>query len=102
MIDNGVDYVVIDNGSVQKQIREIYPEGVNKVLELLGTGTLKDLLKCLALNGIVCLTGTLGNENKPAGFYTVNFDASKLSSGIYFYRIMANSFTAVKKMLLMK
>lgn len=44
----------------------------------------------------------LVNENKGAGYYKVNFDASKLSSGIYIYTIYAGSFSASKKMLLTK
>lgn len=44
----------------------------------------------------------LVNEMKDAGYYDVKFDASKLSSGIYFYRITAESFIATKKLLLMK
>lgn len=62
LTDNGADYVVIDNGTVTEQVKEIYPEGVNKVLELIGTRTLKDSLKCIATKGIVCMTGILGNE----------------------------------------
>lgn len=62
LIDNGVDHVVIDDGTVQDQVREIFPRGVNKVLELIGTRTLKDSLKCIAEKGIVCMTGILGNE----------------------------------------
>lgn len=62
LIDNGADHVIIDNGNVNDQIREIYPEGVNKVLELIGTRTLKDSLKCIAPKGMVCMTGILGNE----------------------------------------
>jgi NADPH:quinone reductase-like Zn-dependent oxidoreductase len=38
------------------------PNGVNKVLELIGTPTLKDSLKCIASKGIVCMTGILGGE----------------------------------------
>ncbi len=38
----------------------------------------------------------LVNEEKPAGNYTLNFNASKLSSGIYFYRIKAGSYTILK------
>lgn len=44
----------------------------------------------------------LVNETKPAGNYSISFDASKLSSGIYFYTINAGSFIETKKMLLLK
>ena len=62
LLANGADYVVIDNGSVSDQVRELFPLGVNKVLELIGTKTLKDSLKCSAPKGVVCMTGILGNE----------------------------------------
>ncbi|MEW5844320.1 MAG: T9SS type A sorting domain-containing protein, partial [Bacteroidota bacterium] len=49
---------------------------------------------------------TLVNENKSAGYYNVNFDASSagggLTSGVYIYTINANGFAQSKKMLLMK
>jgi hypothetical protein len=45
---------------------------------------------------------TLVNENKQAGYYSVNFNGSNLASGIYFYRIKAGDFISVKKMLLIK
>lgn len=45
---------------------------------------------------------TLVNEVKSAGTYSVTFDATKLSSGIYFYRLQAGEFIEAKKMLLMK
>jgi uncharacterized membrane protein len=45
---------------------------------------------------------TLVNDYKTAGSYEVEFDASKLSSGIYFYRLQAGSFVETKKMNLMK
>lgn len=44
----------------------------------------------------------LVSGNQEAGFYTVKFDASKLSSGIYFYKLQANDFTATKKLMLLK
>ena len=45
---------------------------------------------------------TLVNEFKNAGTYDVNFDASTLSSGVYFYRLEAGEFTDTKRMLLVK
>lgn len=60
--DNGADHVIIDGGSIREQLRERLPEGVDKVLELIGTRTLKDSLACIGLKGVVCMTGILGNE----------------------------------------
>jgi hypothetical protein len=44
----------------------------------------------------------LVSEKQPAGYYTHNFDASALSSGIYFYKLTAGDFISVKKMTLLK
>jgi hypothetical protein len=44
----------------------------------------------------------LVNETKNAGVYTVNFDASKLASGVYIYQMNAGSFSAAKKLMLLK
>jgi hypothetical protein len=42
------------------------------------------------------------NDIQPAGYYSVDFDASKLTSGIYLYKIEAKNFNSVKKMILVK
>jgi len=42
------------------------------------------------------------NEEKPIGSYEVEFDASTLSSGIYFYQLKSGSFVVTKKMIFMK
>ena len=44
----------------------------------------------------------LVNQTQDAGFYSIKFDASKLTSGIYFYKIQAADFSAVKKLMLVK
>ncbi len=44
----------------------------------------------------------LVNGRKEAGRYEVQFNASHLSSGVYFYKLQAGSFTSVRKLLLMK
>jgi len=45
---------------------------------------------------------TLVNEEKPAGSYKVNFDATGLSSGVYFYKLVSGNFVETKKMILMR
>jgi photosystem II stability/assembly factor-like uncharacterized protein len=45
---------------------------------------------------------TLVNETKAPGTYDVIFDASKLSNGVYLYKIHAGNFTATKKLILIK
>ena len=45
---------------------------------------------------------SLVNEHKATGSYKVTFDASKLPSGTYFYRLNADNYISVKKMLLVK
>jgi hypothetical protein len=45
---------------------------------------------------------TLVNGVKQAGNYSVTFDASQLSSGIYYYTLKAGNFTSTKKMMLVK
>ena len=47
-------------------------------------------------------TATLVNEVRQAGSYKVDFDASALSSGVYFYTLKSGEFTDTKKMLLIK
>jgi len=45
---------------------------------------------------------TLIDEQKPAGSHEVEFNASSLSSGVYYYQIKSGEFLATKKLMLMK
>jgi hypothetical protein len=45
---------------------------------------------------------TLVNEEKIAGNYSVEFNATSLPSGVYFYQLKAGSYIETKKMLLLK
>lgn len=59
---NGVDEVIVDDGAIASRIRDNHPAGFDKVLELIGTTTLKDSLRCSRQGGIVCMTGIVGNQ----------------------------------------
>lgn len=44
----------------------------------------------------------INDEQLKAGSYNFDFNASHLSSGVYFYKLVTNEFTEVKKMILVK
>ena len=62
LVAAGATHVVIDTGSVEVSVRAIYPDGIDRVLELVGTKTLLDSLRTTRRGGIVCMTGILGGE----------------------------------------
>jgi len=62
LVAAGATHVVVDTGSTAESIREIYPGGIDRVLELVGTTTLLDSLRATRRGGIVCMTGILGGE----------------------------------------
>lgn len=58
---SGAEQVFVDSGSIKRQVRDIYPDGVDKVLELVGTATLQDSLRCVRPGGVVCMSGIVGD-----------------------------------------
>ncbi|PSL21494.1 zinc-binding alcohol dehydrogenase family protein [Chitinophaga ginsengisoli] len=62
LLDNGVDEVFIDDGNLAPRIKASFPAGIDKILELVGTTTLKDSLQCAAQGGTVCMTGILSEQ----------------------------------------
>ena len=58
----GTDDVFIDTGTIAEEVKKRLPRGVDKVLELIGTTTLNDSLRCAKQGGIVCMTGMVGNQ----------------------------------------
>jgi len=53
-------------------------------------------------NALGQIVATLLDENQTAGFRSVRFDASQLSSGVYFYRFEAGQTMSIRKMILLK
>ena len=59
---SGANEVFIDTGLIAEEVKKVFPNGFDKVLELVGTTTLKDSLRCAKQSGIVCMTGIVGNK----------------------------------------
>jgi len=45
---------------------------------------------------------TIENTERTAGTYVVTFNAKQLASGVYYYKLIANNYTATKKFVLIK
>ncbi|KAF4631116.1 hypothetical protein G7Y89_g7016 [Cudoniella acicularis] len=86
LIASGAHDVLIDNGSIAEEARVRYPEGFDKVLELVGVTTLGDSLKTVKRGGVVCAAGIVGgkwvleqftpNELIPTGVYLTTYSSS--------------------------
>jgi len=60
------------------------------------------LVKLSVYNSLGQVVNTLINNELDAGQHEIMFNAGRLASGIYFYKLEVNGFTAVKKMMLIK
>jgi NADPH:quinone reductase len=70
---NGVDHPLHDDGHVAAQVRDLYPDGVDAGLELVGTTTLPDTLAAMRVHGTVCFVGMLSNEWIVKDFYPIDY-----------------------------
>ena len=76
----GADFVLLDDEMIEENLLVHFPKGVNKVLELIGTTTIKNSLKLLSEQGILCMTGILGGKWELDKFEPMQ----DISSGTYF------------------
>ena len=61
--ENGADHVISgDNSPMHEVLQKTHPDGVDKILELVGGATLPESLTCLAKGGICCLLGLVGGS----------------------------------------
>lgn len=86
--ENGADYVIIENDNFENQLKSYFPQGIDKVLELIGASTLKSSLKSLKQGGTVCMTGCLGGwivdsveplVDIPSESYLTSFDSTTVN-----------------------
>jgi NADPH:quinone reductase-like Zn-dependent oxidoreductase len=83
--DIGADYALIDNERLNDEILEIFPNGISKVLELVGPVAIPKTSKLLKKHGIICSTGQLGGNSKDG------FDVIKnIPNGVYLSSFYSN------------
>ena len=70
---HGIDHPLLDEGEVAPLVRQLFPEGVHAVLELVGTTTLEDSLRTARVHGTVCFTGMVSNEWVIKDFYPIGY-----------------------------
>ncbi len=83
LLDNGASHVLIDDGHLKEMLREIFPNGVDKALELVGTTTLKDSLECLRPGGTGCMTGMLSESWTVPDFAPMEFIPATVRLTVY-------------------
>lgn len=83
-------------------VEQNYPNPFNPATTIKFAIPTESMVNLTVFNSLGEQVTTLLSEVKAAGYHTVNFDASKLSSGLYFYSIQAGDFVSVKKMMLIK
>jgi NADPH:quinone reductase len=72
--------VVLEGPDLSRRVRELYPDGIDAVLELVGNSTILDSLTMVRRNGRVCLAGWLGGLAPIASFNPL----LQMASGVHF------------------
>ncbi len=83
-------------------LNQNYPNPFNPTTTISYSIPKNGLVKLVVYDILGKEIATLVNEVKNAGNYMVDFNASNLSSGIYFYKITSGEFSDIKKMTLIK
>lgn len=91
-------------GEVPKEfsLAQNFPNPFNPSTTLQYSLPIRSFVRLEVFNILGERVATLVSGEMPAGVHEVNFDASGLSSGIYFYRFTTKSYSATMKMILMK
>ncbi len=84
------------------ELAQNYPNPFNPTTKIEYSIPLQAQVELRIYNVVGQEVAILVNEIQKPGVHDVKFEASKLASGVYFYRLVAGTFTSVKKMVLLK
>jgi hypothetical protein len=83
-------------------LHQNYPNPFNPVTNIKFDIPKASYVKINVYNVLGKEVSLLMSENKPAGRYSIDFDASSLTSGVYFYKIDTGDFAETKRMVILK
>jgi hypothetical protein len=91
-----------DNLLTNFSLIQNYPNPFNEVTKITYSLPRTDFISLIVYNASGREIKTLVHKNQSAGTYSVRFEGTGLSSGVYFYKLKSASFVETKKMLLIK
>ncbi|MFF5518611.1 zinc-binding dehydrogenase [Streptomyces coeruleorubidus] len=108
LLRHGADHVVVDQGGgLGADVRAIWPDGADRVLDLVGGVTVLDSLRLLAPGGRVCNSGILSDqwiipefeplEDIPSGATLTTFSSSSVNTGEWARRALQEHLDEVEK-----
>jgi hypothetical protein len=95
---NQISELVPSSYTLQQNFQNPFNPSTNIRYELPKSG----FVKLVVFDALGREVETLVNEKQTPGTYEVTFDASKYSSGVYYYKLITDGFSETKKMILIK
>ena len=99
---SGIIPLAIEQISTNTNTLWLYPNPFSTSTAIRYKVTEPGFVSIKVLNAVGTEVASLVNEKKPAGEYSVNWNAAGLTSGIYFCRIQAGSFSETRKIIFQK
>ena len=97
-----VNGVPVADGPATFALFQNYPNPFNPTTVISGQWSVTSVVHLAVYDILGREVALLADGHYPAGKYSFTFNASNLSSGVYFYRLTAGSFTAIRRMSLVK
>jgi len=100
-----MDKLILNTGKntpVSFKLSQNYPNPFNPSTTIKYSVPVSSMVTLNIYNVVGELAAELVNESQDAGSYEISFDASSLSSGVYYYKLSSGSYSDTKKMTLIK
>jgi hypothetical protein len=98
----GIPHVSNNTMPTNYSLEQNYPNPFNPLTDITFSIPKAGLVQLIVYDVLGKEIEVLAKESYQPGKYTVKFDASRLASGVYFYTLRVNDFTATKKMMVIK